>query len=219
MNNKRIIAYAISALIMIILFVVIGLFEAHKYGCSNVFEVYEKEMVLTKDVDFSDEVTMSHYGNPVRLSVGTTGMIYDVVNYFSDDYGKDYMRVTFILDDTSEFVTAVSVDPEAERKTEPLTQATIIDISNIETPNEVVEEYKLTRDKFEVRKTRLKYEGATIGLAISIIIVIIISVIICAFRKKNKSVTSIVVVVSIVEVVLLIYSIYDFVMINILSKL
>lgn len=208
-KNKKLIELL---MLMVVISVICGVFSTKNYDFNHLFEVFECDVTLVEDIVFDDEVTLAYYDNPVSLNAGTKGKVNDTVTCFIDDYGTDYMRVSFLLSDGQEFVTAISVYPESERNTEPLTKAKIIDISQIESPDSVVEKYTQSREKFRSRKKNIDIIGPVVTFVASVVFAAIILLVDYKLRKSNNDNKVLLYIMLVVDVVLLISSIVSIIL-------
>ena len=131
-----------------------------------VFERYEKEVLLTEDIVFDDELTVTLFGRPIMLNKGMSGMIVDQVDHNGDDGGEKYMHVQFNLYDGRVFSSLIETTKDVDDSLEKT-----IKIDQIESGETIVSEYKETRNRY--------YEKIKRNNTIGIVIVIVGTVVMC----------------------------------------
>ncbi len=149
-----------------------------------VFERYEKEVLLTEDIVFDDEVTVTIFDRPIMLNKGMRGMIVDQVDHNGDDSGEKYMHVLFNLDDGRVFSSLIETANDAD---DSLNMS--IKIDQIESGEEIVSEYKETRSRYYERIKR----NDTIGLVIVTVGTVVLCVVIgilwsCSVKKTKQNI-------------------------------
>ena len=173
---------ATKVLISIVLLVcgtTLGLLLGNVF-CHDCYVLFRKDITLAEDVVFDDEYTTSVYGGPVVIEKGTKGSITDGADYRSDDAGEEYIHAFFTLSDGRGIDPLLSTDMPSDRNPSKL-----IDISKIESSQEVLSEYKQSREDLRTRIRNTRITGALIGFAVSAVI----TVVVLAVNKKRSAVS------------------------------
>lgn len=196
-------------ILMVALSIPLGIFETSKYGYAYIFESYKEQITLNEDYVFDDEMTLLYYDAPVILTAGMTGTIDDVVDYYMDDYGKDYMRVVFRLSNGKAFETVISMYPKSTDEFNRSKNGKYINISSIDSSQKVIQAYKESRAKFNMRKQKLEIAGPVISGSLSVLLAIGGFIVQRILIKKDKSIKLLMKVILFFDIVLIIWLIVD----------
>ena len=169
MTNK--IPKIISFIVLIAFGTSLGLFFGY-VSSHSCFVLFRKNITLAEDVVFDNEYTTHIYGGPVVISKGTKGSITDGADYRSDDCGEEYIHAFFTLSDGEGTDVLISTGMPSDLKPD-----LSIDISKIESSQEVLSEYKQSREDLRTRIRNTRITGALIGFAVPVVITIIFLVV------------------------------------------
>ena len=177
MTNK--IPKIILSIVLIAFGTSLGLFFGY-VSSHSCFVLFRKNITLAEDVVFDNEYTTHIYGGPVVISKGTKGSITDGADYRSDDCGEEYIHAFFTLSDGEGTDVLISTGMPSDLKPD-----LSIDISKIESSQEVLSEYKQSREDLRTRIRNTRITGALIGFAVPVVITIIFLVV----NKKRSGVS------------------------------
>ena len=177
MTNK--IPKIILSIVLIAFGTSLGLFFGY-VSSHSCFVLFRKNITLAEDVVFDNEYTTHIYGGPVVISKGTKGSITDGADYRSDDCGEEYIHAFFTLSDGEGTDVLISTGMPSDLKPD-----LSIDISKIESSQEVLSEYKQSREDLRTRIRNTRIAGALIGFAVSAVI----TVVVLAVNKKRSAVS------------------------------
>lgn len=169
MTNK--IPKIILSIVLIAFGTSLGLFFGY-VSSHSCFVLFRKNITLAEDVVFDNEYTTHIYGGPVVISKGTKGSITDGADYRSDDCGEEYIHAFFTLSDGEGTDVLISTGMPSDLKPD-----LSIDISKIESSQEVLSEYKQSRENLRTRIRNTRITGALIGFAVPVVITIIFLVV------------------------------------------
>lgn len=177
--NKKI-KTVIVLLIAIIVSVPLGIVIANEHAEKYCYVVFRRQIVLAEDVVFEDGFNTNNHDGPLYITKGTAGYITDEANYNADDSGEEFIHAVFPASDGEFIDVLLSTDMPSDRNPSQL-----IDISKIESSQEVLSEYKQSREDLRTRIRNTRIAGALIGFAVSAVITVIVLVV----NKKRSAVS------------------------------
>ena len=163
---------AIIAVVLVAAGTALGIATANLHAQKYCYVIFSKDITLAEDVVFEDGYSTYFHDGPVVITKGTSGYITDEATYGADDSGEEFIHATFLLDDGGSIGVLLSTDMPSDKHPDLL-----IDIQKIESSQEVLSEYKQSREyvRTSIRNTRII--GALIGFAVSAVIVVIVFVV------------------------------------------
>ena len=170
----------IVLLIAIIVTVPLGIVIANEHAEKYCYVIFRRQIILAEDVVFDDGYNTSFHDGPLYITKGTAGYITDEANYNADDSGEEFIHAVFQASDGEFIDVLLSTDMPSDR-TPPL----LIDISKIESSQEVLSEYKQSRVDLRTRIRNTRIAGALIGFAVLAVITVIVLVV----NKKRRDVS------------------------------
>lgn len=203
----------ILMILMIAACIAAGVLGAYSHE-RNIIEVYYKAVTVTEDIVFDDAAvaddvisdgddTVWKNGGTVTIPAGMTGTIRDMVNSRGDEVGNDRIRVDFKLDDGTIIMAVIPTDPDADTSF----SGYVIDAGKIESGQEIISEYKQTRETYRTRVRNTWILGILIGIGSAIMLTVFFIVFNRSLLKHNKSTAIIlrllIAVVIVVAIVLL----------------
>lgn len=170
---------AIIAVVLVAAGTTLGIVAANLHAQKYCYVIFSKDITLAEDVVFEDEYSTYFHGSPVIITKGAVGSITDEATYNADDAGEEFIHATFLSSDGDWIDVVLSTDMPSDNP-----PTLLIDIQKIESSQEVLSEYKQSREyvRSSIRNTRII--GALIGFAVSAVIVVIV------FAVNRKSETS-----------------------------
>lgn len=131
----------------------------------GIVENYYRKIEIAEEMIFDEPEIIEEYGEPIEILVGTRGTITDSIAYSGDLNGYDYIDATLSLDNGKYIRVAISFDYGIQKEIRPASEILshptekyiiVFDISKIKLSQSVMEEYKLSRERYYSRVQKVR---------------------------------------------------------------
>ena len=206
----------ITTILMFLLVTAYGVIKSVR-KTKSITEGYKTSITLNETVVFDDPHIVKQYGGPVTLEAGTSGEVYDVIDWYTEEHEHKHIKASFTLDEGGKFNvllgyemesgkdTDVSIDTyngsinafdDAEQNTfEAATP--VLNINKINDSQKIASEFKQMRERYYQRVKQTIKDGSIKSVIVAFALVAGIWVVKLTVRKEKVGKTLVILTICI----------------------
>lgn len=194
-----------STILMYLLVAAYGVIDSWQ-DSKSITDGYKTSITLNETVVFNNQYIVEQYGGPVTLEAGTTGEIYEIIDWFTEEHGYKHIRAEFTFDEDKKIGVILDYESASGKDTdviidtyngtinvlddesEPSTfeSATpVININKIKDSQKIASEFKQMRERYYQRVRQTIRDGSIKGAIVALALVAVIWLVKLIVRKEK----------------------------------
>ena len=193
-----------TTVLMFLLVTAYGVIDSW-HNSRSITEGYKTDITMKETVVFDDPHIVKQYGGPVTLEAGTTGEVFDVIDWYTEEHEHKHIKASFTLDEGEKFDVILGYEPAGGKDTDVSIDTyrgtinalddselytfevaiPVININKINDSQKIASEFKQMRERYYQRVRQAIKDGSIKGLIVAFAIVAVFWIVKLIVRNEK----------------------------------